>query len=258
MLKIKIEARVKCKRHPKYDPATQGNAGIVGGCAACGALLDLYDASLIFQRVTAGRVRDFDDQGTLDPCGRYLCGDGSGFGDGSGYGFGFGCGDGCGFGDGSGYGDGYWLWVFRSALSGWPDSARERLAELEMTASAIAFWRSDEEGFPANGGRRKDAEAARAGLVQAVGGPLALCTAGALHATMDPGKWKGKRLWVVALFGEIARAGDNLGAPHREIIGEVSKRTWADPAARQRMSEMTEAIKRAWADRAVRQRRSEA
>lgn len=56
MLTIRIDAKAKCKRHPGYDPAKSGRAGIVGGCAVCGALLDIYDACVIFERVVAWRV----------------------------------------------------------------------------------------------------------------------------------------------------------------------------------------------------------
>lgn len=35
-----------------------------------------------------------------------------------------------------------------------------------------------------------------------------------------PPKWKGERLWVVALIGEVQEDGDKLGALCREIIGE--------------------------------------
>ena len=73
--------------------------------------------------------------------------------------------------------------------------------------------------MPANGGAAS--EAARPGLVQEIRGPLALCGPKALHATMRPDKWKGERLWVVALHGEVLHDGDKCGALKREIIGEV-------------------------------------
>lgn len=72
MLNIHIEARAKCPRHPDYDPATQGQRGIVGACGACGSLLDLYDACQLFERICAGRIRDFDSQGAPDPGGHYV------------------------------------------------------------------------------------------------------------------------------------------------------------------------------------------
>lgn len=38
---------------------------------------------------------------------------------------------------------------------------------------------------------------------------------------MRPEEWKGERLWVVALYGEVIRDGDKMGALKREIIGEI-------------------------------------
>ena len=32
----------RCSRHPKYDPAWDGEGGIRGGCVRCLALLDIY------------------------------------------------------------------------------------------------------------------------------------------------------------------------------------------------------------------------
>ena len=48
-----------------------------------------------------------------------------------------------------------------------------------------------------------------------------MCSLHALHATTDPPRWQGDRVWIVALFGEVQRAGDKLGALHREILGEA-------------------------------------
>ena len=62
---------------------------------------------------------------------------------------------------------------------------------------------------------------ARVGLVEEIAGPLAVCTARALHATLEPGKWKGDRLWIVALYGEVQQDGDKLGALKREFLAEV-------------------------------------
>jgi len=53
MLKIKIEARAKCRRHPGYDPEKDGLAGIRGGCIHCEVILALYDAALDFEQLTA-------------------------------------------------------------------------------------------------------------------------------------------------------------------------------------------------------------
>lgn len=59
------------------------------------------------------------------------------------------------------------------------------------------------------------------GLVQVITGPLELCGSRALHATLNPEKWKGERLWIVALRGELAFSDDKVGALEREIICEV-------------------------------------
>jgi len=60
------------------------------------------------------------------------------------------------------------------------------------------------------------------GMVQEVAGPLALHGPGALHATFRPDKWKGSRLWVVALHGDVAFAEHKLGALKREILAEIT------------------------------------
>ena len=159
-------------------------------------------------------------------------GDGSGYGDGYGYGdgdgsgagYGSGAGHGAGYGSyGSGYGDGdgYWLSVFQSTVSRWSESQRERLEELRTKAAAIAFWKSDKYGRPSNGGDASKTQNAAPGVIHKTEGPLALCNSGTLHATVNPDKWRGDRLWVVALFGEVKQDEDKLGALEREIIGEV-------------------------------------
>jgi hypothetical protein len=59
------------------------------------------------------------------------------------------------------------------------------------------------------------------GLIETVAGPLQLCSDHTLHATLNPQQWKGNRLWIVALYGEIAEDEDKLGALKREILLEV-------------------------------------
>jgi hypothetical protein len=88
-------------------------------------------------------------------------------------------------------------------------------------ADAIAYWLSDAQGQPTNYAGATTVELARVGLVQCVAGPLRLCSAQALHATLEPEKWKGERLWVVALRGEVQWDDEKLGALEREIIAEV-------------------------------------
>ena len=156
-------------------------------------------------------------------------GDGDGYGDGdgsgSGYGDGYGDGDGSGsgYGDGSGYGsgygsgDGYWTSVFTS--NGWTEKQKIRLGELMETPSILAFWKSDAKGLPVNGGFSH--RAAAAGIIEEIRGPLRICTAGGLHATMNPEKWRGERIWVVALYGETQWQDDKCASLKREILGEI-------------------------------------
>ena len=49
-----------------------------------------------------------------------------------------------------------------------------------------------------------------------------LCTPHCLHATLKPSKWKGERLWIVALDGEVVGDAEKMGALKREIICEVN------------------------------------
>ncbi len=128
---------------------------------------------------------------------------------GSGDGYGSGYGDGSGSGSGYGDGDGYWTAV----LAQHPDTTAARTSGAE-----IAFWRSDSEGRPSNGG---SGTVAKIGLVEELPGPLNICNRGTLHATMEPGKWKGERLWIVAMHGEIQRDDDKIGALKREFLAEV-------------------------------------
>ena len=136
-----------------------------------------------------------------------------------GYGYGAGYGSGSGSGYGSGYGDGsqYWRTVFVNSVRSWTAKQRKRLSEL--SGAFIAFWKSDNDGYPANGGKLPDP--VTEGTVHKTRGPLNLCSKGTLHATLNPGKWKGERLWVVAMIGEIEVDSDKVGALQREILGEV-------------------------------------
>ena len=136
----------------------------------------------------------------------YGDGDGYGYGSGSGYGDGSGYGYGDGYGYGSGYGDGYWL-----AL------ALPLLQKADQNAF-IGFWRSNSAGLPSNGGRA--AAPVSAGIVQETDGPLEICCRG-FHATVDPGKWKGERLWLVELHGEIQHQEDKFAALKRRIVAEI-------------------------------------
>jgi hypothetical protein len=148
----------------------------------------------------------------------YGSGDGDGYGssDGDGYGSGYGYGDGYGSGDGSGS---YWLSCIDYFAEKWTDAARKRLDELRNAGVKIAFWRSNEKGLAANGGKK--IEAAAPGVIHTEPGPLNLCNSGTLHATLIPPKWNGKQWWVVALHGEVVGDDEKYGCLKREIIGEA-------------------------------------
>ena len=131
-----------------------------------------------------------------------------GYGSGDGYGYGYG--SGYGYGDGSGSGE-----KLNPVLV-----ARVQLpAGLSDDPRTIALWKSASDGSPANGGR---GTVARVGLVEEISGPLALCGPRALHATLQPDDWKGERLWIVALEGEVIGDANKMGALKREILAEVS------------------------------------
>jgi hypothetical protein len=149
---------------------------------------------------------------------------GSGYGDGSGYGYG--SGSGYGYGSGSGYGDGdgdgsgeYWTSTIQYFAKKWEPWQRLRLVDRIEAGATIAFWRSDQKGLPANGG--KELQPAAAGIIHTAPGPLNLCCYGTLHATLLPPKWKGDRVWIVALTGEVIGDDEKYGALSREIIGEA-------------------------------------
>ncbi|CCB64431.1 hypothetical protein [Hyphomicrobium sp. MC1] len=141
--------------------------------------------------------------------------DGYGYGDGDGSGYG----DGDGSGDGSGSGDGYyWRACIPYFSQKWTDAQRDRLSVLQAAGATIAYWRSDADGRPCNGG---DGGPVEPGMVQKIPGPLRLCGSGALHATLMPPEWRGERWWIVALIGDVIEEGSKLGALEREIIGEA-------------------------------------
>ena len=125
--------------------------------------------------------------------------------------------DGYGDGSGDGYGS-YWAAVVPGFAAKWPTAQRERLIALQSAGAKIAYWRSDENGRPANGGNCHNS--ASPGMVQKIEGPLVLCSEAALHATLIPPKWKGERWWIVALIGEVQGDDEKYGALEREIIGE--------------------------------------
>jgi hypothetical protein len=119
-------------------------------------------------------------------------------------GYGYGAGDG--YGAGYGSGDGYW---------------RSVLARHTAPAGAqLGLWWSDASGKPCNGG--SGTAPAAVGVVHESSGPLELCGRGVLRATLKPEQWKGERIWIVALHGEVVGDDEKLGCLKREIIAEVS------------------------------------
>jgi hypothetical protein len=105
----------------------------------------------------------------------------------------------------------------------WTDAQREHLQRLIDSGATIAYWCSDAHGRPANHAMERPWEwTARPGLVQTVDGPLKTCCPRALHATFEPHRWRGTRVWVVGLVGKVMADQDGkLGALRREIVGEV-------------------------------------
>jgi hypothetical protein len=152
-------------------------------------------------------------------------GSGKGYGDGDGgYGDGYcgeGYGDGEGYGSGEGHGDGD-SEEFAAALA--RSLAPDRVRELPQDA-VIAFWRSDSEGKPANGG---SGNARTVGMIEEIAGPLAICTKHALHGTFAPQHWNGSRLWLVALYPPIQRERAQVASLKREILAEVVPNFYQD------------------------------
>jgi hypothetical protein len=154
----------------------------------------------------------------------YGYGDGDDYGYGDGYGYGYGDGDGYGDGYGSDYGSGavskmYWQLAVQYFAQKWEPAQRERMLALFEEGAMIAFWGSDSNGLPSNGGGW--IEPAAPGVVHTAPGPLDLCAKGTLHATLLPPKWRGERWWIVALIGEVIGDEEKYGALRREIIGEA-------------------------------------
>ena len=120
----------------------------------------------------------------------------------------------------------------------WKPKQRKRLAQLlaaqrkNPRSTLVCYWCSDQWGRPANGGT---SDSVYAGLVQTIKGPLALCGPKALHATREPHRWRGSRVWVVALLGERVDDTDKSGALKREFLGEVLPEDCIDQSVAARM-----------------------
>jgi hypothetical protein len=141
------------------------------------------------------------------------------YGSGSDYGDGYCSGYGSGYGDGycSGYGYGYGDVSYHQAIC----RAHPRAAELEANGCTLALWRSRADGTPANGGSGKPA---KVGDIQTVSAESPyLCSDKALHGTLWPHKWSGKRWWVVALYPPVVGDADKFGSLKREIIADLGE-----------------------------------
>ena len=139
-----------------------------------------------------------------------------GYGDGDGNGYGNGYGDGNGNGNGYGYGDKqYW---FNSVQYAIKHEDKNKLSSLEDQGVLFAYWRSNKDGTPSNGGSGTKAVP---GLVEEIKGPLKICTKDALHGTYLPAKWKGDKIWIVALYPPFQFEEDKVASLKREIICEA-------------------------------------
>ena len=137
-------------------------------------------------------------------------------GDGDGYGYGYGYGSGDGYGDGSGDGYGYGSGDEKQMYL---KNIAEPFQKLHPQAT-LAFWRSNADGTPANGGSKTKASI---GLTEEVTGPLRLCSHQALHGTLSPDKWKGERWWIVALHNPTQEQDDKMGSLKRTIVADLGK-----------------------------------
>ena len=82
------------------------------------------------------------------------------------------------------------------------------------------FWRSNDDGTPSNGGKKTKAQI---GLTEEIEGPLELCSARALHGTLNPTKWKGPRWWVVALHELVVDQDEKSGSLKRTFLADLGK-----------------------------------
>ena len=50
ILRVRWSVRVKCPRHPRYNPEREGAGAIRGGCRYCLAMYELYAGKLAVER----------------------------------------------------------------------------------------------------------------------------------------------------------------------------------------------------------------
>ena len=129
--------------------------------------------------------------------------------------------------NGSGYGSGSGSKEYLNALL---DSiAGERGHQLRAQGAVLAFWKSNKDGTPSNGGDSYKAKriVRMPGMIEEISGPLEICTANALHATFYPPNHKGEKVWIVAMYPPFQCKDDKLGALKREIVCEFPD-MWSD------------------------------
>ena len=86
----------------------------------------------------------------------------------------------------------------------------------------IGYWNSDSWGRPCNGGSQESS--VYPGQIQDLsqnGSNFEICQPGCFHATEAPHKWKGNRVWMVALYAPFQTREDKRASQKREIIGEI-------------------------------------
>src|SRR5262245_13411102 len=114
------------------------------------------------------------------------------------------------------------------------DHERTRLAELIEAEKAdpdnvwVGYWCANAQGRSAYG--HGGTLTAEPGAVQTVAGPLRICCEGGLHATREPHRWPGFRVFVVALLGPRLKGENKCAASRREIVGEVFPEECIDPS----------------------------
>ena len=148
-----------------------------------------------------------------------LKGDGSGSGDGDGsYGSGSvdGSGSGSGYGSGYGSGDG-------SEKTNYMESVLAPFG-AKFPNHRVCFWRCNNDNRPANGG--DFGTLASEGLTETITGPLKICTSQGLHGTLNPKKWKGEKLWIVALQHPVQSDDDKFASLTRVFVKDLGLCPW--------------------------------
>ena len=107
---------------------------------------------------------------------------------------------------------GYWLASIEKIIGS------KKISALKKIGVVLAYWRSTANDEPANGG---SGTKAKVGLIEEIQGPLKICTKQALHGTLNPPKWKGEKIWIVALYPPVVWQEDKCASLKREFICEA-------------------------------------